>query len=121
MSLLQPKDTICGYARDAAGYESAYLIIKSYGSVAWRGLCNGGKNGRTELTLALPMSGLARDAAAFKSVLSRQDYTSWHSQPPQSGAADSTTLVAGSSSSKKKRPKTSTFFSCCSTRFVRVF
>ncbi|KAI0668836.1 transcription initiation factor IIE subunit beta [Trametes maxima] len=28
------------------------------------------------------MSGLARDAAAFKSALHRQDYTSWHSQPP---------------------------------------
>ncbi|CDO70440.1 hypothetical protein BN946_scf184999.g81 [Trametes cinnabarina] len=28
------------------------------------------------------MSGLARDAAAFKTALHRQDYTSWHSQPP---------------------------------------
>lgn len=27
------------------------------------------------------MSGLARDAAAFKSSLQRQDYTSWHSNP----------------------------------------
>jgi len=28
------------------------------------------------------MTTLARDAAAFKSALSRQDYSSWHSQPP---------------------------------------
>lgn len=27
------------------------------------------------------MSSLAKDQAAFKSVLARQNYTSWHSQP----------------------------------------
>ncbi|KAF7975261.1 hypothetical protein HWV62_10136 [Athelia sp. TMB] len=66
------------------------------------------------------MSGLAKDAAAFKSVLSRQDYTSWHSQPPPPGTtANAVAAAAGpppdnaaagssSSSSKKKRPKAST-------------
>lgn len=29
----------------------------------------------------IPMSTLAKDAAAFKSALARQDYTSWHSNP----------------------------------------
>ncbi|CCM03215.1 uncharacterized protein FIBRA_05339 [Fibroporia radiculosa] len=51
------------------------------------------------------MSSLARDAAAFKSALHRQDYTSWHSQPPplqqqqQQPAPESTDV---SSKSKKK-------------------
>ncbi|KAJ6501641.1 transcription initiation factor IIE subunit beta [Mycena vitilis] len=33
------------------------------------------------------MSKLAKDSAAFKSVLKRQDYTSWHSQPGSSAPA----------------------------------
>ena len=61
------------------------------------------------------MAGLARDAAAFKSALYRQDYTSWHSQPPplqQSQQAGPSTAVAGDAdpSKKKKRPKSSTSF-----------
>jgi len=65
------------------------------------------------------MSGLAKDAAAFKSTLHRQDYTSWHSQPkplnPESSSTSSPgagLAVAGeesspSSNKKGKRPKTS--------------
>ncbi|KAI0070964.1 transcription initiation factor IIE subunit beta [Panus rudis PR-1116 ss-1] len=49
---------------------------------------------------------LARDAAAFKSALARQDYSSWHSQPPPLQAADNG--EGSSKSNKKKRPKTST-------------
>ncbi|KAI9061252.1 transcription initiation factor IIE subunit beta [Trametes sanguinea] len=63
------------------------------------------------------MSGLARDAAAFKSALHRQDYTSWHSQPPglqqqqqlpQQAAASS---GDAESSKKKKRPKSNVVYS----------
>ncbi|KAI0651267.1 transcription initiation factor IIE subunit beta [Trametes meyenii] len=58
------------------------------------------------------MSGLARDAAAFKSALHRQDYTSWHSQPPalqtQPTAAPS---GDGEPSKKKKRPKSNVVYS----------
>ena len=56
------------------------------------------------------MSKLAKDSAAFKSVLHRQDYTSWHSQPPPIDAkptespAPSDTLQP---STKKKRPRAS--------------
>jgi transcription initiation factor TFIIE subunit beta len=56
------------------------------------------------------MSKLAKDSAAFKSVLQRQDYTSWHSQPPPLDAqsaespAPSDTLQPPA---KKKRPKAS--------------
>ncbi|KAG6867456.1 hypothetical protein C0993_002539 [Termitomyces sp. T159_Od127] len=59
------------------------------------------------------MSKLAQDAAAFKSVLKRQDYTSWHSQPPApSETATPASLQTPAESSspstpKKKRPKTS--------------
>ncbi|KAI0092271.1 transcription initiation factor IIE subunit beta [Irpex rosettiformis] len=54
------------------------------------------------------MSTLAKDAAAFKSALGRQDYTSWHSQPPplQSDASE-----ASGSAKKKKRPKSNVVFS----------
>lgn len=57
-----------------------------------------------------PMSGLARDAAAFKSALHKQDYTSWHSQPPPPQLAQSTAASAGDGEppKKKKRPKSST-------------
>ncbi|KII94775.1 hypothetical protein PLICRDRAFT_191639 [Plicaturopsis crispa FD-325 SS-3] len=66
------------------------------------------------------MSGLARDAAAFKSALHRQDYSSWHSQPtpPNGGAPPAAPTPApaeasgsGSGSSKKKRPKTNIVYS----------
>ncbi|KAG5353052.1 Transcription initiation factor IIE subunit beta [Termitomyces sp. T112] len=63
------------------------------------------------------MSKLAQDAAAFKSVLKRQDYTSWHSQPPApsetSTPASPQTLIESSSQStpKKKRPKTNIVYS----------
>ncbi|KAF9468241.1 hypothetical protein BDZ94DRAFT_1294311 [Collybia nuda] len=59
------------------------------------------------------MSKLAKDSAAFKSVLHRQDYTSWHSQPP---ALDSSTPSVAEASTqpsppKKKRPKTNVVYS----------
>ncbi|KAK7441725.1 hypothetical protein VKT23_016388 [Stygiomarasmius scandens] len=53
------------------------------------------------------MSKLAQDQAAFKSVLQRQDYTSWHSQP----APLETPQESEASSSKKKRPKTNIVYS----------
>ncbi|KAH9476852.1 Transcription initiation factor IIE subunit beta [Psilocybe cubensis] len=68
------------------------------------------------------MSKLAKDAAAFKSTLQRQDYTSWHSQPKpstSSSAAPSSSAGAGlaiagespNAGSKKKRPKTNIVYS----------
>ncbi|KAG6841801.1 hypothetical protein C0991_006685 [Blastosporella zonata] len=64
------------------------------------------------------MSKLAKDSAAFKSVLKRQDYTSWHSQPPALSDAPtpaSPSTPAESSSQqhtpKKKRPKTNVVYS----------
>ncbi|KAG6812241.1 hypothetical protein H0H92_003781 [Tricholoma furcatifolium] len=61
------------------------------------------------------MSKLAKDAAAFKSVLKRQDYTSWHSQPPAlseaSTPAESQTPAESSSTPKKKKPKTNIVYS----------
>ncbi|KAI0339059.1 transcription initiation factor IIE subunit beta [Trametopsis cervina] len=51
------------------------------------------------------MSALAKDAAAFKSALGRQDYTSWHSQPPPLQPAASDMQDASGSSKKKKRQK----------------
>jgi len=53
------------------------------------------------------MSKLAKDSAAFKSVLHRQDYTSWHSQPPPIDvqSAESTAPT------KKKRPKANVVYS----------
>lgn len=57
------------------------------------------------------MSSLARDAAAFKSSLHRQDFTSWHSNPGPPVAADAPAPSASGSGSgelpKKKKPKTS--------------
>jgi len=38
MSLLQPKDTICGQARDVAGYESG-LPYKNSRPKAWFAFC----------------------------------------------------------------------------------
>ncbi|OSD03654.1 transcription initiation factor IIE subunit beta [Trametes coccinea BRFM310] len=64
------------------------------------------------------MSGLARDAAAFKSALHRQDYTSWHSQPPGLGQQQQQQQQAAAASSgdaesskKKKRPKSNVVYS----------
>ncbi|KAI0351597.1 transcription initiation factor IIE subunit beta [Trametes cingulata] len=48
------------------------------------------------------MSGLARDAAAFKSALHRQDYTSWHSQPPPPQPAGAPPAEAEPSKKKKR-------------------
>ncbi len=65
----------------------------------------------TTLTTSLhPMSGLARDAAAFKSALHKQDYTSWHAQPPPPQPALQPAASAGDGEppKKKKRPKSST-------------
>ncbi|KAI0696152.1 hypothetical protein BC835DRAFT_1343273 [Cytidiella melzeri] len=55
------------------------------------------------------MSSLAKDAAAFKNALGRQDYTSWHSQPPPLQPPDAP--EASSSAKKKKRPKSNVVFS----------
>ncbi|KAJ3997261.1 hypothetical protein F5050DRAFT_1887727 [Lentinula boryana] len=55
------------------------------------------------------MSKLAQDAAAFKSVLQRQDYTSWHSQPPP--IEKSSEQETAPSGSKKKRPKSNIVYS----------
>ncbi|PBK92778.1 hypothetical protein ARMGADRAFT_1030983 [Armillaria gallica] len=52
------------------------------------------------------MSKLAKDAAAFKSTLKRQDYTSWHSQPPPLDAQP-----PAQPSPKKKRPKSNIVYS----------
>ncbi|KAF8889021.1 transcription initiation factor IIE subunit beta [Infundibulicybe gibba] len=64
------------------------------------------------------MSKLAKDSAAFKSVLHRQNYTSWHSQPPPLDAAQATPPEATppdssvqASAQKKKRPKTNVVYS----------
>ena len=62
------------------------------------------------------MSALAKDAAAFKSTLSRQDYTSWRSQPAAAVLAAGTEPPASSAGSKKKRPKTSMFLLLIQTR-----
>jgi transcription initiation factor TFIIE subunit beta len=50
------------------------------------------------------MSKLAKDQAAFKSALHRQDYTSWHSQPPPLA---SRTTSPSSQSSVAGTPKAS--------------
>ncbi|KAF7793556.1 hypothetical protein EIP86_004670 [Pleurotus ostreatoroseus] len=57
------------------------------------------------------MGSLARDAAAFKSALSRQDYSSWHSQPPPLQPAGGDAEASTSSSKKKKRPKSNIVYS----------
>ncbi|EJD04949.1 transcription initiation factor IIE subunit beta [Fomitiporia mediterranea MF3/22] len=65
------------------------------------------------------MSALARDAAAFKSSLQRQDFTSWHSNPslknnappPSSGTTASSTTSTSSETAKKKRPKPNIVYS----------
>ncbi|KAF7367270.1 Transcription initiation factor IIE subunit beta [Mycena sanguinolenta] len=67
------------------------------------------------------MSQLAKDTAAFKSALKRQDYTSWHSQPRPAAAAATPPAANGaeeadpdfvpSSSKKKPRPKSNVVWS----------
>lgn len=53
--------------------------------------------------LTIPMSTLAKDAAAFKSVLTRQDYTSWHSNPaPPQPSGDTLGEESGEKKKKKK-------------------
>ncbi|KAG0707182.1 hypothetical protein DFH29DRAFT_1066413 [Suillus ampliporus] len=65
---------------------------------------------------------LGKDADAFKRVLHRQDYTSWHSQPvplntstpapaPAPVTAAASTSDATPSTTKKKRPKTNIVYS----------
>jgi len=62
------------------------------------------------------MSKLAKDAAAFKATMQRQNFTSWHSQQQSQSDASSSNTGAGlpnaeeappSHSPKKKRPKSS--------------
>ena len=58
------------------------------------------------------MSGLARDAAAFKSSLKRQDFTSWHSNPSpaaQQPASDDSNVI--DLTKKKKKPKANVVYS----------
>ncbi|KAJ7102345.1 transcription initiation factor IIE subunit beta [Mycena belliarum] len=60
------------------------------------------------------MSKLARDSAAFKNVLKRQDYTSWHSQPTAATSASEPEPAADSTPSlakKKPRPKSNVVWS----------
>ncbi|KAM6490606.1 hypothetical protein JOM56_013949 [Amanita muscaria] len=59
------------------------------------------------------MSSLAKDAAAFKATLQRQDTTSWHSKPLPSAPSDapSPTDDSAAPSSKKKRPKSNIVYS----------
>ncbi|TFK71558.1 transcription initiation factor IIE subunit beta, partial [Pluteus cervinus] len=59
------------------------------------------------------MSKLAKDAATFKSSMQRQDYTSWHSQPPapETKRASPDTTAGSPSGPKKKRPKTNVVYS----------
>ncbi|KAF8637747.1 hypothetical protein AX17_002605 [Amanita inopinata Kibby_2008] len=59
------------------------------------------------------MSSLAKDAAAFKSVLHRQEFTSWHSQPQSSTQSDapSPSSEPTHSSPKKKRINTNIVYS----------
>ncbi|KAG0699215.1 hypothetical protein DFH29DRAFT_1015604 [Suillus ampliporus] len=63
---------------------------------------------------------LGKDADAFKRILHRQDYTSWHSQPvplnsstpvPAPVTAAASTSDATPSTTKKKRPKTNIVYS----------
>lgn len=57
----------------------------------------------------IPMSTLAKDAAAFKSALARQDYTSWHSNPaPPQPSGDG----GGEESGEKKKKKKSKNSAC---------
>ncbi len=55
------------------------------------------------------MSSLAKDAAAFKSTLQRQDTTSWHShaRPDETSNEPAPSVEPSNSPTKKKRPKSS--------------
>src|ERR1700753_592997 len=55
----------------------------------------------------IPMSTLAKDAAAFKSALARQDYTSWHSNPGPPQPPGDTQAEEPGEKKKKKKPKQS--------------
>ena len=58
------------------------------------------------------MSALARDAAAFKTSLQRQDFTSWHSNPaPPTQAATSDDSNVIDLTKKKKKPKANVVYS----------
>ncbi|KAK7064581.1 transcription initiation factor IIE subunit beta [Favolaschia claudopus] len=69
------------------------------------------------------MSQLAKDTAAFKSALKRQDYTSWHSQPTTSSSVAATAPTpppaadvadpdfVPSATKKKSRPKSNVVWS----------
>ena len=70
-----------------------------------------------ELNQPHKMSALARDAAAFRSSLARQDFTSWHSNPSLKSQTQSRQDSGSSSSSepvkKKSRPSKSCYPSLC--------
>ncbi|KAF8330503.1 hypothetical protein F5887DRAFT_1000218 [Amanita rubescens] len=59
------------------------------------------------------MSSLAKDAAAFKSTLQRQDTTSWHShaRPDEASNEPSPSAEPSNSPTKKKRPKSNIVYS----------
>ncbi|KAF9813285.1 hypothetical protein IEO21_05669 [Rhodonia placenta] len=58
------------------------------------------------------MASLARDAALFTNALHRQDYTSWHSQPPPLQPPQAAAEPSDSQpKSKKKRPKANVVYS----------
>ena len=59
--------------------------------------------------LEIPMSTLAKDAAAFKSALARQDYTSWHSNPGPPKIPGDTAGEEPGEKKKKKKPKNSEY------------
>ncbi|KAJ7589192.1 transcription initiation factor IIE subunit beta [Mycena floridula] len=51
------------------------------------------------------MSQLLKDQAAFKSVLARQDYTSWHSQPAPAQPVSSSSQAQEQDEPPKKKPR----------------
>jgi hypothetical protein len=53
----------------------------------------------------IPMSTLAKDAAAFKTALVRQDYTSWHSNPGPPQLPGETPAEESGEKKKKKKSK----------------
>ncbi|KAJ8588597.1 transcription initiation factor IIE, beta subunit [Rhizopogon salebrosus TDB-379] len=61
------------------------------------------------------MASLNKDADAFKRVLHRQDYTSWHSQPVPLNSSPASTSASTPApdlpATKKKRPKTNIVYS----------
>jgi len=67
------------------------------------------------------MSTLAKDAAAFKSALARQDYASWHSNPaPPQPAGDIPVEESGEKKKKKKAKHSARHFLPCQMKGLNV-